>query len=392
MDYSLSEFMQYIEEEDIKFIKLTFCDVHGVPKNISIMPNELEDAIANGIPINASLIPGFGQTVYSDLFLHPDISTTTLVPWRPENGRVIRMFCDITLEDGSPFPIDTRRVLQNAVKKAQEQGVDFTFGSRIEFYLFKTDDNGEPTRIPYDNAGYMDIAPQDKGENVRREICLTLERMGILPINSHHEAGPGQNQIDFVGNTPVKAADNVLTYISVVKTIAARYGLVADFSPKPLPDAPGNGFHVNVLAKDPKGEKDYLTAAIAGILNHIHDTTFFFNNSEHSYRRFGSGSAPLDISWNKDNHGQLIRIPPAGPAKRIYAQLRSPDALANPYLVMALLIYECLDGISKSMSLPEDGQSLGTLPKSLNEARELALKDEFVNEVFGKELVEAYCR
>lgn len=391
MDCSLEEFMQYIEEEDIKFIRLAFCDVHGNLKNISIMPHRLEEAINYGIPINASLIPGFGENVYPDLFLHPDISTTTLLPWRPESGKVIRMLCDITLQDGTPFAIDTRNVLKKAVDTASKEGIKFRFGSRSEFYLFKTDEDGNPTKIPCDNAGYMDIAPLDKGENVRRDICLTLERMGILPINSHHEAGPGQNQIDFASSDPLKAADNVVTYISVVKTIAARYGFVADFSPKPLEGAPGNGFHINVLAISDDG-KQILSPAIAGILEHIHDTTVFFNNSEQSYRRFGEGSAPRYISWSAENRGQLIRIPPVGKSGHHYAQLRSPDANANPYLAMALIIYECLDGIKKNLELPSAVTTPEPLPVSLDEAKRLALADPFVNESFGKELVEAYCR
>ena len=391
MDCSLSEFMQYIDEEDIKFIRLAFCDVHGVPKNISVMPNELEDAIVNGIPINASLIPGFGEDIYPDLFLHPDISTTVLLPWRPENGKVIRMFCDITLQNGEPFAIDTRRVLKDAMAKAAEEGIEFRFGSRIEFYLFKLDDEGNPTNVPYDHAGYMDIAPLDKGENVRREICLTLERMGILPINSHHEAGPGQNQIDFTSSDPVKAADNVLTYISVVKTIAARYGLYADFSPKPLEGAPGNGYHINPLATGKDGSSA-VTSAIAGILDHIHDTTIFFNNSKQSYMRFGKDSAPQYISWSGDNRGQLIRIPPTGNSRHHYAQLRSPDALANPYLALALLIYESLDGIRNDTELPPAGLREKTLPASLEEARRLALQDPFLKDVLGEEIVTAYCR
>lgn len=391
MNCSLDEFMQYIEEEDIKFIKLAFCDVHGVPKNIAIMPNELEDAVINGIPINASLIPGFGEEIYPDIYLHPDITTTTLLPWRPENGKVVRIFCDITLQDGTPFAIDTRNVLKSAVKKAKEEGIEFRFGSRMEFYLFKTNEFGEPTLTPYDNAGYMDIAPLDKGENVRREICLTLERMGILPINSHHEAGPGQNQIDFASGDPVKAADNVITYISAVKTIAARYGLYADFSPKPIENAPGNGFHINFLAAS--DTKDNVQPhAIAGILEHIKDTTVFFNNSVQSYRRFGQGSAPSKISWSGENRGQLIRIHQAGASGNEYAQLRSPDAMANPYLALAMIIYEGLDGIRSQSALPEANATRADLPSSLEEAKKLALQSSFVNEVFGKELVTAYCR
>ena len=390
MNYTDQEVKMFVEEEDVKFIRLAFCDVFGRHKNVSIMPTELDRAFSEGIAIDAWSVEGFDVDAKSDLFLHPDISTTTLLPWRPENGKVIRMLCDITLQDGTPFAIDTRKVLKDAVEAASKKGIDFNFGSRIEFYLFKTDEEGNPTKTPCDNAGYMDIAPLDKCENVRREICLTLERMGILPINSHHEAGPGQNQIDFASSDALKAADNVVAYITVVKVIAARYGLYADFSPKPLDGAPGNGFHINVLATARSGEQ-VLPNAIAGILKHIHSTTVFFNNSEQSYRRFGEGSAPSTVSWSGDNRGQLVRIPPVGAAGHHYAQLRSPDALANPYLAMAMLIYECLDGIENKYDLPTAGAFIDSLPSSLKEAKKLAAKSDFVNKVFSKELIDAYC-
>ena len=197
MNYTASEVIQFVNEEDVKFIRLAFCDVFGKQKNISIMPTELKRAFSEGISFDASAITGFGGHVRSDLFLRPDPSTLAILPWRPEHGKVVRMYCDIFNPDGSVFENDTRAILKKAVADAAEKGYSFNIGSEIEFYLFKLDANGDPTAIPFDSAGYMDIAPEDKGENVRREICLTLEQMGIRPECSHHEAGPGQNEIDF---------------------------------------------------------------------------------------------------------------------------------------------------------------------------------------------------
>ena len=290
MKYVRDEVMQYVEEEDVKFIRMAFCDVYGNQKNISIMPGELSRAFSYGIAIDASAIPGFGGEVHSDLLLHPDPSTLSLLPWRPEHGKVVRMFCNVTYPDGTPFVSDTRAFLLRAAEAAKEAGISFTFGSEMEFYLFNRDENGAPTKIPYDNAGYMDIAPEDKGENVRREICLTLEQMGIYPESSHHEEGPGQNEIDFRYSDPLTAADNAVTFRSVVNTIAARNGLYADFSPKPLEAHPGNGMHINFAVKGASG--DSMANAIAGILAHICELTAFLNPSEASYSRFGVDKAP----------------------------------------------------------------------------------------------------
>ena len=249
MKYSQQEIIQYVQEEDVKFIRLAFCDVFGKQKNISIMPDELQRAFSYGIAIDASAIDGFGDETHSDLFLHPEPDTLMPLPWRPEEGSVVRMFCHITHQDGTPFEYDSRALLEKAIKAASEEGLQFSFGTEQEFYLFRSDDFGEPTMIPYDHAGYMDIAPEDKGENIRREICLTLEQMGIHPESSHHEQGPGQNEIDFRYSDPMTAADNALTFQTVVKAVALRNGLCADFSPKPLRDQPGNGFHINISVK-----------------------------------------------------------------------------------------------------------------------------------------------
>ena len=229
--YTYDEVMTFVEEEDVKFIRLAFCDVNGKQKNISIMPHELKKAFNDGISFDASAIDGFGDEVKSDLFLHPDSSTLSILPWRPSQGRVVRMFCDIKHPDGTPFEKDGRLILKKAVNEAANMGITCNFGAEVEFYLFKTDENGNKMSEPFDDAGYLDIAPDDKGENVRREICLTLLDMGIIPESSHHEEGPGQNEIDFKHSDALCSADNVVTLKSVVKTIAMRNGLCADFSP-----------------------------------------------------------------------------------------------------------------------------------------------------------------
>lgn len=400
MKYSKNEVMQYVSEEDVKFIRMAFCDIYGKQKNISIMPEELGRAFEYGIAIDGSAIAGFGGQVHSDLLLHPDPSTLALLPWRPEHGKVVRMFCTVTHTDGTPFEADTRTVLRNAVADAQKEGINFAFGSEMEFYLFNRDENGDPTKIPYDNAGYMDIAPEDKGENVRREICLTLERMGIKPESSHHEEGPGQNEIDFRYSDPLTAADDAVTFRSVVNAIAARNGLCADFSPKPLKESSGNGMHINFSAKGNSG-KDVMPQVIAGILSHISDMTLFLNTTEDSYKRFGSDKAPFYISWSSENRSQLIRIPAArGEYKR--AELRSPDPLCNPYLAFALIIRAGLDGIKKNLDLPEAADinfytapddvknSYRTLPKDLDSARTAAKGSNFISDSLPETIISHY--
>ena len=350
MKYSAQEVIQYVAEEDVKFIRLAFCDMHGKQKNISIMPGELPRAFTDGIAIDASAIEGFGDETHSDLFLHPDPSTLSVLPWRPENGRVVRMFCSITYPDGTAFVGDTRNLLLKAIADAKSAGVEFDFGAEMEFYLFHLDENGKPTDMPYDNAGYMDIAPEDKGENVRREICLTLEQMGILPESSHHEEGPGQNEIDFRYSDALSAADNAMTFQTVVRTVAHRNGLCADFSPKPLKDRPGNGLHINISARADSGE-DILPYLIAGILDHIADMTAFLNPLPDSYARFGQHKAPQYISWSSENRSQLIRVPASSNDHR-RAELRSPDPTANPYLAFALIIYVGLDALKRKITPP----------------------------------------
>ena len=402
MKYTSSEVLQYVREEDVKFIRLAFTDVFGNQKNISLMPSELERAFKFGIAIDASAIAGFGDVAHSDLFLHPDPSTLTVLPWRPEHGKVVRMFCSVLCPDGSPFVADTRGILIKAVETAKQKGYSFNFGTEMEFYLFRQDEHGCPTKIPYDSAGYMDVAPLDRGENVRREICLTLEQMGIMPEGSHHEEGPGQNEIDFRYSDALTAADNAVTFRSVVQTIAARNGLYADFSAKPLADAPGNGLHINVSVDGGRHEET-IPFVIAGLLDKIRDITVFLNPTESSYARLGNNKAPRYISWSGENRSQLIRIPAAvGEYRR--AELRSPDSQANPYLAFALMIYAGLYGIENKLPLPEpadvnlytaDKKTLSkfkTLPADLAEAVWAATTSGFVADSLPEEVIAAYCK
>lgn len=364
MRYSAEEIRQYAAEEDVKFIRMAFCDVEGRQKNIAIMPSELDRAFRYGIAIDGSAIPGFGGEVHSDLLLHPDPGTLCVLPWRPEHGRVVRMFCSVTRPGGQVIEADTRSLLQGAVEDAKAAGLTFAFGTEMEFYLFRRDEEGNPTRIPYDDAGYMDVAPADKGENVRREVCLTLERMGIRPESSHHEEGPGQNEIDFRYADPVTAADNAVTFRAVVEAVAAQNGLYADFNPKPLKDKAGSGMHINFSVTHVE-KKDVMPAAIAGILTRIREMTVFLNPAEESYRRFGSCKAPGYVSWSAENRSQLIRVPAAeGEYRR--AELRSPDSLCNPYLAFALLIRAAMEGIARDLQLPPAADlNLYTAPEEI---------------------------
>ena len=401
MNYSKEEVMQYVAEEDVKFIRLAFCDVFGKQKNISIMPEELPRAFEHGIAFDASAIAGFGDEAHSDLFLHPDPETLTWLPWRPEHGKVVRMFCAVSYPDGTPFACDTRGLLKKAVADARAAGYTFSFGAEQEFYLFELDEKNDPTKIPYDRAGYMDIAPEDKGENVRREICLTLEQMGIRPESSHHEEGPGQNEIDFRYTEALAAADNVMTFQTVVRTVARRNGLYADFSPKPLLNAPGNGFHVNWSVKPDDQKKQ--ESMIAGVLDKIVPMTVFFNPVDASYERLGQMKAPRFVSWSRENRSQLVRIPAAAKEYR-RAELRSPDPAANPYIAFTLMIRAGLYGAEKGLSLPAPvdlnlyqaesakTDALTRLPDTLAKAKAAAKGDEWLKTMLPAEILNAYCK
>lgn len=396
MLYTEEDVYSYVEQEDVKFIRLAFCDISGRQKNISIMPQELKRAFSQGISFDASAIGGFGDVVESDLFLFPIPSTLSLMPWRPSRGKVVRMFCKIRYPDGRPFPLDCRALLGRAIREAQDLGLSVQIGAEFEFYLFKTDVDGNPTTQPFDHAGYMDMAPEDKGENVRREICLTLESMGILPECSHHEEGPGQNEIDFRYSDAMTAADNALLFASTVRAVAVSNGLYADFSPKPIAGEAGNGLHINISLLQ-RGDQPVTQHFMAGILDHIREMTAFLNPSEASYRRLGEKKAPRFVTWSPENRSQLIRIPAAqGQYKRM--ELRSPDPGVNPYLAYALVIFAGLDGVKRKLlppdpvnanlytAGPEVTAALQVLPRTLAEARRVAAESEFIRNTLPESL------
>ena len=410
MNSTVGEVLEFVKENDVKFVRLSFCDLFGVQKDIAIMADELQSAFENGVSFDAHAIRGFRDVTQSDLLLFPDPVTLAVLPWRPGPGRVVRFYCEIKNPDGAPFSGDSRLVLKRIVEKCEEKRYVCKIGAECEFYLFKTDEDGEPTDTTFDKGGYLDILPFDKGNDIRREICLALEEMGIKPESSHHEQGPGQNEIDFKFSDALSCADNLLTFKTLVKAIAARNGLFASFMPKPIPNAPGNGMHVNLsLSQNGRNifnniSDDKLTVAssfIAGILAKVPEMTLFLNPLANSYDRFGEFEAPKYVSWSHQNRSQLIRIP-AAVGEKVRMELRSPDPSLNPYLAFALIIAAGLDGVESGATLPSAvdadlyradesvTKALVPLPSSLEEAVALACDSDFVKDVVGEELLSKY--
>lgn len=382
------EVMEYVEEENVKFIRLAFFDVKGHQKNISIQPSELLRAFSTGISFDASSIEGFNDEAHSDLFLVPEPRTLSILPWRSFDGSVVRMYCDIYNPDGTLYKNDTRYLLKQALEQAKKAQIEIRCGNEYEFYLFQLDEKGKATKTPLDQAGYMDIAPFDQGEDVRRQICHYMMEMGMEPEASHHEQGPGQNEIDFRYNNPLLAAEDGATLRWVIKTVAQANGLVANFMPKPLKEEAGNGFHINMSTNS------HMDEFMAGILNHIKEITLFLNPSENSYDRLGEDKAPKYVSWGYNNRSTLIRIPAGN--KRL--ELRSPDCLANTFLAYTLLIYAGLDGIEKhmtcmeptSLNLFKETGEFDVLPQSLKEAKKLAKNSDFIKKYVPENILKAY--
>lgn len=410
MDYTVSEVLQFVQENDVKFVRLAFCDIFGTLKNIAIMAGELPDVFAYGKAFDASAVKGFMYEGETDLVLFPDPATLMVLPWRPQQGRVALFFCDIRHPNGEVFDGDGRFLIKTAMAYCAQMGYTAAIGTECFFYLFETDEKGGPTNIPFDRAGFFDVAPLDKGENIRRQLCLSLEEMGLHPESSHHEQGPGQNVIDFRYSDPLRAADHMISLKSAVQSVSAVNGLYASMMPKPLKGESGNGVHLNLsLMKDGENifaspEKGLCATArqfIAGILSHIREITLFLNPVMESYQRLGSADAPKFVTWSWQNRAQLIRIPVSSRGKsRI--ELRSPDSCMNPYVAFALVLMAGLDGISKKLELAESTnvdlhkvekghiQDIQVLPENLREAAMLARDSDFVRGILPERMLAAF--
>jgi glutamine synthetase len=415
MHLSKEDCLKYVEENDVRFIRLQFTDIHGQMKNIAITNNQLANAFENGVMFDGSAVAGFTGVEASDMFLFPDPTTFSIIPWRPQQGKVARIICDIKNPDGSQFEGDVRYVLKRTLKKAEERGFVFHIGPECEFFLFHTDDEGQPTTSTHDAAGYCDLAPIDLGENTRREICLVLEELGFEIETSHHESAAGQHEIDFKYTDALTAADHIMTFKYVVKTVAQRNGLHATFMPKPIPGVNGSGMHINMslshqgrnIFSNSENKADISLEAkqfAAGLLSHIKGITAVANPLVNSYKRLVSGyEAPAHIAWSPMNRSPLLRVPaPRGEATRL--ELRSPDSSCNPYLTLALLLEAGLEGLDRAMQIPEPVNvnifnltpeqekqlKLERLPSNLSEALQEMKQDSLIRSTLGEHIFNKY--
>ena len=413
--YTKQDIMRRIEEEDIEFIRLQFTDMFGALKNVAITSSQLGKALDNKCMFDGSSIEGFVRIEESDMYLYPDLDTFETFPWRPQQGKVARLICDVYKADGTPFEGDPRYVLRRVLKEAEDIGYSFDVGPECEFFLFHTDDNGMPTTISHEKASYFDISPLDLGENARRDMVLTLEDMGFEIEASHHEVAPAQHEIDFKYGPALATADNIMTFKLVVKSMAKRHGLFASFMPKPLYGVAGSGMHTNMsltkkgknIFNDPKGENGLSKEAyyfIAGIMKHVKGITAIANPLVNSYKRLVPGhEAPVYIAWSATNRSPLIRIPASrGAGTRV--ELRSPDPAANPYLLLALCLAAGLDGIKNKIEPPKAVNSnifelsekemkkakIESLPSSLHQAIKEMEADPFIREVLGDHVFSKY--
>lgn len=415
--YSKKDIMELVRDEDVEFIRLQFTDMFGSFKNMAITASQLEKALDNECMFDGSSIEGFARIEESDMYLYPDLSTLEIFPWRPQQGKVARLICDVYRPNKKPFEGDPRYILKCAVEKAAELGYKFEVGPECEFFLFHTDENGMPTTLTHEQAGYFDLGPLDLGENARRDIVLTLEDMGFVIEASHHEVAPAQHEIDFKYDEALVTADNIMTFKLAVKTIAKRHGLHATFMPKPKFGINGSGMHINMsLSKDgknvfadlsdPLGLSREAYYFIGGIMKHMKGMTAITNPLVNSYKRLVPGyEAPVYLAWSATNRSPLIRIPASrGEGTRI--ELRCPDPSANPYLALAVCLRAGLDGIVNQILPPESVDcnifalteaekkklKIEAIPGTLIEAVYELEKDEFVQEILGKHVSEKYIR
>ena len=417
MHYSKEDILAMVEENGVKFIRLQFIDIFGTLKNVAITDRQLEKALNNQCMFDGSSINGFVRVEESDMYLRPDLDTFVIFPWRPQQGKVARLICDVYMPDGTPFEGDPRYILKKAINKAEAMGYTMNVGPECEFFLFEVDNDGNPTLKTNDKGSYFDLGPIDLGENARRDMTLALEDMGFEIETSHHEVAAGQNEIDFKYADALVTADNVTTFKYVVKSIAQRHGLYATFMPKPLHGVNGSGMHVNIsLIKDGKNafynEEDQLGLSsvaynfIAGVLKHIKEICPITNPLVNSYKRLVPDyEAPVYIAWSAKNRSPLIRVPSArGEGTRI--EFRSPDPSSNPYLVLACLLLAGLEGIKDNLEPPKcidrnifnlsreerKRENIENLPESLHEAIAYMQKSDLVKEALGKNTFEYYIK
>ena len=414
--YTKDDIFRMVEEEDVEFIRLQFTDIFGTLKNIAITSSQLEKALDNKCMFDGSSVEGFVRIEESDMYLYPDYDTFEIFPWRPQQGKVARLICDVYTPDGKPFEGDPRWILKKTIKEANEMGYRFDVGPECEFFLFHTDDNGLPTALSHEKAGYFDLGPNDLGENIRRDMVLTLEEMGFEIEASHHEVAPAQHEIDFKYDEVLKTADNIQTFKMTVKTIAKRHGLYATFMPKPKFGISGSGMHINMSLATEEGKNifadengkiglsDDAYHFIAGIMKHARGMSAITNPLVNSYKRLVPGyEAPVYIAWSAKNRSPLIRIPASrGNGTRV--ELRNPDPTANPYLVLALCLAAGLDGIKNKIEVPESvdcniyemtpgerrAAGIENMPADLKEAVDCLVADEFLCSVLGEHITTKY--
>ena len=393
------------------FIRLQFTDIYGTMKNTAVTGSQLKKALNNECVFDGSPIRGLSGEGESDLYLYPDLNTFEIFPWRPQQGKVARLICDVHRPDGSPSEIDPRQVLKRVLHEAAEMGYTMKVGPECEFFLFHTDEDGLPTTLTHEQGGYFDVGPLDFGENARRDMVLTLEEMGFVVESSYHESAPAQHEIDFQFDEALAAADNIMTFKMVVKTIAKRHGLHAAFMPKPKTETAGSGMHLN-LSLHKEGKNIFRDDAdsngisreayyfMGGLMKHIQAITCITNPTVNSYKRLVPGQeAPVYRGWSASARNSLLRIPPVrGEHARI--ELRSPDCSANPYLAFAVVLAAGLDGIRNQIMPPASVDKniqnmteaerkafqIERLPENLSEAVKELEWDTYICEVLGKEL------
>ncbi|MBP5405096.1 MAG: glutamine synthetase [Clostridia bacterium] len=392
------DFAAFIKEGDVKFIRLSFLDLSGRQKNVSVMADGYEEWLSKGVVIEGK---GAGFPSEAEIRLVPDMDTVHILPWRPQHGRVARFLSSLKSVSGEPLAFDTRKVLSDTVAFLKEQGYTSELGTDSEFYLFQLDEAGEPTLVTQDKAGAYDIAPLDRGENVRREICLTMEEIGIAPLSSHHEQGPGQNEITFVGRPPLEACDNYVIFKSVVKAIASRNGLYASFMPKPLFDEHGNGLTVNFDIKKDKrsifsdeGEKATAEAFVAGVQRRAKECAIFAQSVPNSYDRLAAYKQITSIALSEKRDSFMRYTNKHGAVK---LALRSPDNAANLYLTVALALRAGVEGIKDGLTLQKTKESdlalkQDELTLSMESAVAEAEKSDFLKDALGETLLSAYLK